>query len=217
MDKIFRLLRKIEVHDVGDALDVNAASGNIGSNKNAIVAFLETEQSLIALILCAVAVNAGGLHAGARQALGKAVGAVLGAGEHQERTFFFGQHGAKQAELFLLVDFVDVQIDFFSGLGNGADRNALGVAQVFVNERRDGFLDRGGKEQRLARRRSCFDNVLDNRQKAHVEHPVGFIENKRLNLAQVDETPLEIVRETARSGDQDVSAAPNFVQLMGFA
>ena len=64
----------------------------------------------------------GGLDAAVDQLLGQPVGAVLGAGEHQERALLLFEHDLQQAELAILLDFVDVQIDLFGGLGGGADR-----------------------------------------------------------------------------------------------
>jgi len=62
-------LRKIIVHHVRDAFDVNAAGGDVGGHQDAIVAFLEAAQRLVALVLAAVAVDGGGLHAFAGEGL----------------------------------------------------------------------------------------------------------------------------------------------------
>src|SRR6188768_1912181 len=49
MNEIFRSLRQIEIHDVGNAIDVNPASRYIGRDQDAIIAILESTQCLIAL------------------------------------------------------------------------------------------------------------------------------------------------------------------------
>ena len=69
VNEILRNLRKIVIHHVGDAFYVNAARGDVGRHQNAIVAVLEATQRLGALVLAAVAVDGGGLHAVARQFL----------------------------------------------------------------------------------------------------------------------------------------------------
>src|ERR1035438_9757740 len=63
MDEVFGHLRKIVVHDVRDAFDVDAARGHIGGHQNAVVSILEALQGLDALILAAVAVDGGALEA----------------------------------------------------------------------------------------------------------------------------------------------------------
>ena len=88
VDEVLGNLRKIVIDHVGDPFDVNAAGGHIGGHQDAILAFLESAQRLVALVLAAVAVNGRGLDAARAQFLGEAVGAVLGAGEDQERAFF---------------------------------------------------------------------------------------------------------------------------------
>ncbi len=42
---------------------------------------------------------------------------------------------------------------------------------------------------------------------AHVEHAVGFVEDQRLDLAEVDALLLDVVEQAARRGDQHLDAA----------
>src|SRR5215813_2802286 len=62
MNEIFRRLRKVVVHDVRDAIDVDAASRNIGGDEHAIVSLLKSAERLVTLILAAIAVNGGRLN-----------------------------------------------------------------------------------------------------------------------------------------------------------
>jgi hypothetical protein len=71
----------IEVHDVTDAVHVNAARGDIGGHQDARLASLESIERALALALVLVSVNGGSINPRANQALHDAVGAVLGARE----------------------------------------------------------------------------------------------------------------------------------------
>ena len=111
------------------------------------------------------------------QVQGKPVRTVLGAREDQERARIFIEQLLQQFELAILLDLVPVQVDVFGRLGGCADGDANGVADRRFDEVRHRLLDGRGKQQRLPVGRDGFENQLDGRQKAHVEHPVGFIEH----------------------------------------
>ena len=53
-------------------------------------------------------------------------------------------------------------------------------------------------------------------QEAHVEHPVSFVENDVGNLAEVGQTAIQEVTETAGGRDDDLHAATERVQLRAF-
>ena len=54
-------------------------------------------------------------------------------------------------------------------------------------------------------------------QKAHVQHPVGFVQDERLDFGQVHIALLQMVEQPARRGDDDVHAAPQLLHLLGHA
>ena len=43
-----------------------------------------------------------------------------------------------------------------------------------------------------------FSDVMD---ETHVQHPVGLVENEKLDISEFDESPLVKVQETSRGGD----------------
>jgi len=73
------------VDDVRDAVDIQATGGDVSGDHDAEVAGLESVQSLLALSLGAVAVQAGDTEAGMGNLARYFVGAMLGAGENQDR------------------------------------------------------------------------------------------------------------------------------------
>ena len=107
---------------------------------------------------------------------------MLGAGEDQERALLFLEHELQQAELAVLLDFVDVQVDVLGRLGGGADRDrAPDSSTCDFDQVRDRGFDGGGEEQRLALGGHRRQDQLDGRQEAHVEHAVGFVEHQDLD------------------------------------
>jgi len=77
--------REVEVDDVRDALDVDAARGDVGRDEHARVSALERVERLDALALAAVRVNRRRVDAGLLELARDLVGAVLGAREDQHR------------------------------------------------------------------------------------------------------------------------------------
>jgi len=79
----FRHVGHIEIHHVADAIDVDAARGNIGGHQCANLTLAKGRQRALALALRLVAMDRFGADAGSNQAAHDLVGAVLGAGEDQ--------------------------------------------------------------------------------------------------------------------------------------
>ena len=79
----FRFVGQVEVDDVGDAVDVDAASRNVGGHQGPDVAGTEALQGPLPGILGLVAVDGVGTDAVLMQVPGNPVGAVFGAGEDE--------------------------------------------------------------------------------------------------------------------------------------
>ena len=84
----FRDVGQIEVDDVADAIDVDAAGGDVGRHQRSHPAVAEVLQHALALVLRLVAVDRFGRDAVLVQAADHLVGAVLGAGEDQHAVDF---------------------------------------------------------------------------------------------------------------------------------
>ena len=67
MDVALRHVRQLEVDDVADRVDVDAARGDVGGDQGADLAGLELGQRAFALALALVAVDRGGVDAGLLQ------------------------------------------------------------------------------------------------------------------------------------------------------
>src|SRR6266550_4643828 len=67
-------------------------------------------------------------------------------------------------------------------------------------------VERCGEEHRLTLTRNAAEDPLDLRAEAHVEHPVGLVEDEDADAAELDEAPLDQILETARCRNDDVRA-----------
>ncbi len=76
-------VRQVVVDHVTDAVDVDAAGGDVGGDQHAHLAFAEVGEHALALILRLVAVDRLGGDARGLEPAHDAVGAVLGAGEDE--------------------------------------------------------------------------------------------------------------------------------------
>src|SRR6266702_279013 len=83
VDVRLRHVRQVEIDDVGDAVDIDAASGDVGGDQRADVTGAELRQRPLAMVLRLVAVDGAGGDAGLLKRLHHLVCAVLGAGENQ--------------------------------------------------------------------------------------------------------------------------------------
>ena len=84
---------------------------------------------------------------------------------------------------------------------------AARVARVGAGDLAGVALERRGEEQRLALARRQRDDAVDGRAEAHVEHPVGLVEDEDLDVLERDRAALEDVLQAAGRGDDDVRAA----------
>src|SRR5579872_2417049 len=83
MDIGFGNVGKIEIHHMRDAIDIDAAGGNVGGDQRADFAGAERGEHPLAVILRLVAMDGVGGDAGAREAFHHLVGAMLGPRENQ--------------------------------------------------------------------------------------------------------------------------------------
>ena len=62
------------------------------------------------------------------------------------------------------------------------------------------------EQQRLARLRRPFDDGADRLEEAHVEHPVGLVEDEHPQPGEVDGPALQVIQDAARRADDDVGS-----------
>ena len=69
----------------------------------------------------------------------------------------------------------------------------------------------------MAFARTFFHEPAHVGQKAHVQHPVGFVEHEKFHLVQLQRALFEMIEQTSGRGDHDVRAGAQFVGLPAVA
>ncbi|MCY1346834.1 hypothetical protein D9M69_329320 [compost metagenome] len=214
MDVVFLDVGQLVVDHVGQLVDVQAAGGDVGGDQDAHVVGLEVGQRLGPRVLTLVAVDRGGRQAVLAQVFGEAVGAVLGAGEHQH--LLPGADGDQVRQQRTLLHGGDAEHALFDALDGGVrrgDLDALRVVQELVGEVGDVFREGRREQQVLAFRRQLGEDLLDVVDEAHVEHAVGFVEDQDLHAGEVDAALADEVEQAAGAGHQDVDALGHGLDL----
>ena len=203
------VLGGVVVDHPGDVGDVDAAGGDVGGDERHHVAALEPGQRLLALALALVAVHCDRLDALAAEPLDEAVGAALGADEDERAAgAVLGQVLHQVGELGPLgVDRDEAVLDLRLGVGRLGVRVRAGAVGVGGGDTARRPLEGGREEERLAVGRGAVDEPVDGGPEAHVEHPVGLVEDEHADAPERDRPAADQVLEPPGGGDEDVGAA----------
>ena len=136
---------RVEVDDVRDALDVDAARGDVGRDERVDRARLEPGERLLALALGLVAVHRDGGDAGVAEALDEAVRAALRADEHERAVALAAQLADEGVHAAVALDRDEAVLDL------GGPRLARRV--VVARARRGCTATRAGRPHRRGLRR----------------------------------------------------------------
>ena len=73
----------------------------------------------------------------------------------------------------------------------------------------------GAEEQRLSLGRALTQDAFHIWCESHVEHPVSLVEHGPSNVVELHGSPLQVIAEPSWSGDHDVHAAAELLDLAG--
>src|SRR5688572_873030 len=218
MDVALRLIRQVEIDHVGDAVDVDAASGDVGRHQDADLAVAEILQRLLSRVLGLVAVDGVGAHTGAVQLLRHLVGAVLGAGEDQRPPdCLVGQQVLQQRALVGLLDEMHALRNALGRRGNRRHLDAHRLLQQARNQAVDGLRHGGGEHQGLAFFRQLGDDTLHRHDETHVKHAVRLVEHEGFEAVEPHLALVHQVQQTTRRCHQHVEAARQVMHLRALA
>ena len=197
----------VEVDHVRDAHNVDAARGHVGGDERVDGAGLEARERLLALRLGLVAVHRHRLHVACGQPFDESVGAALGTHEH-ERAPAIGvvQLRDEPRDLPLMGDRHEAVLDLDFALGRMCVLMTTGIGGVGLGDAVDLTLERRREQQRLALARGHLHDPVDDRAKAHIEHPVGLVEHEQLHATERDLATIDQIEQPSRRGDEDVGA-----------
>ncbi len=204
------VLGGLVVDDVGDALDVDAARGDVGADQHVDLAVAEGAQRLLAGTLAQVAVDGAGGEAAALELVGDVGGGALGAAEDHRQPAALGlQDAGDHLRLVHVVRAVDELLGVRDRLAlvvrrGGAD--VRGLRHVAAGQADDRARHGRREQHRLALGREHVDDLLDVRQEAEVEHLVGLVEDQAPDVLEVELLLAREVEEAARGADDHVDA-----------
>ena len=84
--------------------------------------------------------------------------------------------------------------------------DAQGVALIALGEVRNDFWHGGGKQKGAPFSGRCFQNEFQVFAETEIEHFIGFIENHRLEIGDVQHAALEMITQAPRGSYNDVGA-----------
>ncbi|CRM98815.1 hypothetical protein [Pseudomonas sp. 34 E 7] len=211
---VFIDVGQLEVDHVRQLVDVQAAGGDIGGDQDAYGTGLEVSQGLGACVLALVTVDGNGGEAMLVQVFGQAVGAVLGAGEHQH--LFPRAVGDQVRQQRALVAGGQAEDPLFDTLDRGVGRrdfDALRVVQQLAGQGSDVLGERCREQQVLTFGRQAGEHFFHVMDKAHVEHAVGFVQHEDFHVGQIDAALAAQVEQTTRACHQHVDTTGHGLNL----
>ena len=168
---------------MGHAIYVDSASRNVCGDQNRRTLTLEFFQNTLTPVLTLVRMNRFSSKSSCCHVTHDAVGTMLGATEHNRSAWICaGDELNQEPRLLFLWDKAHTLLNQFCRLLFGLDGNTDRVVQNGTCKVTNFGLHRRGKHQRLPLRRNILQDAANGRKEAHVQHPVGFIQNKRVDV-----------------------------------
>ena len=201
------MLRHVVVDHVAHDRDVQPARGDIGGDEHFVASVAKAAQGLLALALGAVRVQHGHGVVVSLEQMRDAVGAVFGAAEDKHRLVI---HALEELEhqigLLRVGHGVDHMLDCVLRRAAQADLDGLRISHCPLDERFNLRRDGGGKERGVPVAGASVEDAAHVRQEPHVEHPIGFVQHKKLDAVQLAGALAQVIQQPARGGNDDVYA-----------
>ncbi len=183
MDIRGRILRRIEVHDASDTVDVHAAGGDVGCDQRSNLAPRERTQGSVALRLTPPAVDRGRRDTELVQLLGESIGTVPRPAEHDRRSHRLDRVRRGSRPLGP----VHPPEDVVGGSDVGSLRTDLvdgWVALDGASELRHRAIEGGREQEHLARAAGQVEDPPHRGEEAHVGHAIGFVDDDLVDVAE---------------------------------
>ena len=200
-------VRHVVVDDVRDVGDVDAARGDVGRHQHLHLAAAQVGQRALALSLRAVAVQRRDRVAEAIELAGQAVGAVLGAREHDHAAHAgHAQQLVEQRRLQVLDHGIDGLRDAGGRPRGRRQVDAARIAHRLLGDLVEVGRHRGREHERLPLVGQQAQDAVEVGREAHVDHAVGLVEDEHLHLVERQALAAVQVEQAARGGDEQVDA-----------
>ena len=205
MDVVLRLRRHVEVDDMTEIRDIDAACRDVGRDEHADRTVLETVERSDTRRLRAIAVNARGGHAMLLEQLEQAVGAVLRAREHQRLLHVTAfQQLDEERRLEVLRHGIQRLRDAAGRCRLALEIDLRGVLLQLLRQLDDRIRHRGAEEEHLLFGGQVAQNSLDVGQESHVEHAIRFVQHQMLHRGQRGVRLRHVIEQPTRRGHHQV-------------
>lgn len=218
---IFRIIRQLEVHDHVDTFDVEAASRDVGRDQDVVIALAsELLHHARALRLSHQRRNADRGVTVVVQELRDSRNVHLEVREHDRLARLVEiQEREKMRTFFFAADVEDLVFDVLRFRLIARHVHFHRVRSELISGVHDVEIQRRAEHEELTLLRNTLEDELHVVFEAHVEHAIGFVEDDRANLFQVDEMFFEEIDQPTRSRDDELDAVTKtfFLFLVGNA
>ncbi len=201
-----------------DIIDMETARCDIGGDQETEATLLEVVEDAQPFLLRDISGKHCRLVIVVLQAAGQVLRLPLGIDEDHDplgRLFLF-QQAEQQRKLFAARDMIEYLVDPFGGDLLRLDPYLLGQIHELVGQlhhplRQGRRIEHGLS---LLERRQLAQDEAEVLDEAHVEHPVGLIDDQRLDAVQREDPLLEVVDQPARGGDDNIDTVPERLALL---
>ncbi len=206
---VFRIVRQIEIEHMADVGNVQTARSHVGGDQHCNIAVVKVAHHFQPLGLRYVARQGLRHEAVGGQRPLEHFGDTLGVDEHHGAACVDpAQQPHQQRDLLVGRRKIEHLRHPVDGHLVRLDADQLGIVHVLVGQLHDPMRQGGGKHhgQPQRRVRQTPQNEADVLDESQIEHAVGFIHDRHLNMAQIEHMLLEIVDDAAGSADHYIDA-----------
>ena len=203
---------RVDVHDEGHVVDMDAAGGDVGGDEDADRPVAEGGEVALTRVLAQVPVHVHSWDPAGGELLGELLRRVLGAGEG-ESTSPTGDELPDDSGLLGGRDDEGVVLHGRDGGGRRVDGVGHRRIEVALDQHVDALVQGGREQQPLGAAGGLVQQPLHRWQEAEVGHVVRFVDHGDLDGGERAVPLVDQVLESAGGRDDDVGAALQTVDL----
>jgi len=210
----FRDIRQIEIDDMRDAIDIDAARRDVSCDEHFHAAVTKSGQGLFALSLALIAMDGARRNAIGFQMIDHMISAMFRARENQSPAGRrLPQKIDEHLPLARCLDEDHLLVDGFHRRARWRDRDFGRLMQKLTGKLADGARHGRREEEALTLLRQNLGDPPDGMDETHVEHLIGFVEHQDFDFVETQSALIEMVDETARRCNENIDASADTLSL----